>query len=52
LKQAWLNNGQALKEEGRVEEAEQALTQVKHAGMLSIKSCVRCMMLHLFINCW
>lgn len=28
MKEAWLNLGQALKEEGRVKEAERALTKV------------------------
>jgi cytochrome c-type biogenesis protein CcmH/NrfG len=29
MKEAWLNLGQALKEEGRVKEAERALTKVR-----------------------
>jgi predicted TPR repeat methyltransferase len=32
MKEAWLNLGQALKEEGRVKEAERALTQVGDCG--------------------
>jgi hypothetical protein len=47
MKEAWLNLGQALKEEGRVKDAERALTQVT-VGVLGLSVSCICMWLLLF----
>jgi hypothetical protein len=47
MKEAWLNLGQALKEEGRVKDAERALTKVRGCAWVCVPQKLRVFALHL-----